>query len=137
MFSNARSLLQKTPKEWKVFKDSFFNNNYFCHIELVILALLGDEDKRKRQKALKFIQKFRNQKKPDDPIRKFEKYTENQVNLSAHDYSNFIKYDQVDITEPPATFKLGLDVLQDIVDGKNCLFALSDREKMNKLKLYS
>ena len=101
-----------------VFKDSFFYNNYFCHIELVILALLGDEDKRKRQKALKFIQKFRDQKKPDDPIRKFQKYTENQLNLLAHDYSNFIKYTKVDITEPPATFKLGLDVLNNIVDGK-------------------
>ena len=124
MFSNARSLLQKTPKEWKVFKDSFFNNNYFCHIELVILALLGDENKRKRQKAFKFIKQFRDNKTPDDPIRHFRKYTKNEVNLKATDYSNFIKYDKIDITEPPATFKLSLDLLQDIVNGKKISYSI-------------
>ena len=123
MFKTGRELLKRSPIEWNVFKESFFNNNYFCHVELVILALLADENQRKRQKAFNLIKKYRDNKKPDDPIRRFRKYTEVEVNLQAHDYSNSIKYDKVDITEPPATFKLSLDVLQNIVDGKNNLFS--------------
>ena len=90
----------------------------FHPIELVILALLNDEKKKNRQKGFDFIKTYRDNKKPDDSIRKIKKYTADQINLLATDYSNFIKYDNVEITEPPATFHISLEELQDIVDGK-------------------
>ena len=89
----------------------------FHPIELVILALLNDEKKKNRQKGFDFIKTYRDNKKPDDSIRKIKKYTADQINLLATDYSNFIKYDNVEITEPPATFHISLEELQDIVDG--------------------
>ena len=85
---------------------------------MVILALLDDEKQKNRQKGYNFINQYRDNKQPDDDIRIFEKYTQDQVNLNANDYTNFIKYDKVDITEPPATFDITLEELQDIVDGK-------------------
>ena len=90
---------------------------FFHPIELVILALLNDEKKKNRQKGFDFIKTYRDNKKPDDSIRKIKKYTADQINLLATDYSNFIKYDNVEITEPPATFHISLEELQDIVDG--------------------
>ena len=90
----------------------------FHPIEMVILALLNDDNKKNRQKAFNFIKQYRDNKKPDDTIRKIQKYTENQVNLLCTNYTNFIKYDNVEITEPPATFHLSLEELQNIVDGE-------------------
>ena len=88
----------------------------------MILALLNDDNKKNRQKGLDFIKQYRNNKNPhDDTIRKFEKYTDKQINIQANDYTNFIKYDNVEITEPPATFHISLEELQDIVDGKQLL----------------
>ena len=85
---------------------------------MVILALLNDENKRNRQKGFNFIKQYRDNKKPDDQIRKIQKYTADQVNLLANNYTNFIQYENVEITEPPATFKISLEELQDIVNGK-------------------
>ena len=79
---------------------------------------MSDEDKKKRQKGVNFIKKFRENKKEDDPIRQFRKYTQDEVNLLCTDYSNFILYDNVEITEPPALFDITLEEFQDIVDGK-------------------
>ena len=88
---------------------------------MTILALLADDNKRNRQKGFNFIKQHRDNKKPDDTIRKIQKYTANQTNLLANNYTNFIKYDNVEITEPPATFHISLEELQDIVDGKGIL----------------
>ena len=86
---------------------------------MVILALLDDEKKRNRQKGFNFIKQYRDNKDPDDDtIRKIQKYTEDQINLLSTNYTNFIKYDNVEVTEPPATFHISLQELQDIVDGK-------------------
>ena len=86
---------------------------------MTILALLADDNKRNRQKGFNFIKQYRDNKKPDDDtIRKIQKYTADQINLLANNYTNFIKYDNVEITEPPATFHLSLEELQDIVNGK-------------------
>ena len=85
---------------------------------MVILALLNDDNKKNRQKGFNFIKQYRDNKQPDDTIRKIKKYTQDQVNLLCTNYTNFIKYDNVEITEPPATFHLSLEELQDIVDGK-------------------
>ena len=101
---------------------------------MVILALLDDENQRNRQKGYNFIKQYRDNKKQDDPIRVFKKYTEDEVNLLAHNYSNFIKYDKVEITEPPATFHLSLEELQDVVDGKyNNMFNFL-KLKLDKVK---
>ena len=94
---------------------------FFHPIELVILALLNDEKKKNRQQGFDFIKQYRDNKKPDDQIRKIQKYTADQINLLANHYSNFIKYDKVEITEPPATFHISLEELQDIVEGKQLL----------------
>ena len=90
---------------------------------MTILALLADDNKRNRQKGFNFIKQYRDNKNPDDDtIRKIQKYTHDQLNLSATNYSNFIKYDNVDITEPPATFNITLEELEDIVDGKDIFY---------------
>ena len=91
---------------------------FFHPIEMVILALLNDDNKKNRQKGFNFIKQYRDNKQPDDTIRKIQKYNENQINLLCTNYTNFIKYDNVEITEPPATFHISLEELQDIVDGK-------------------
>lgn len=88
---------------------------------MTILALLADDNKRNRQKGFNFIKQYRDNKKPDDTLRKIQKYTHDQINLLATNYSNFIKYDNVDITEPPATFDITLEELQNIVDGKDTI----------------
>ena len=86
---------------------------------MVILALLSDQDKKNRKKGFNFIKQYRDNKQADDDtIRKIQKYKEDQINLLATNYSNFIKYDNVEVTEPPATFHISLQELQDIVDGK-------------------
>ena len=85
---------------------------------MVILALLSDEEKKNRQKGFNFIKQYRDNKQADDTIRKIQKYTQDQFNLLATNYTNFIKYDNVEVTEPPATFHISLQELQDIVDGK-------------------
>ena len=86
---------------------------------MVILALLNDDNKKNRQKGYNFIEQYRQTKNPDDTsIRKIQKYTQDQTNLLATNYTNFIKYDNIEITEPPATFHITLEELQDIVDGK-------------------
>ena len=85
----------------------------------MILALLDDEKQKNRQKGFNFIKQYRDNKQLDDEIRLFEKYQQHQVNFNANDYTSFIKYDNVEITEPPATFHISLEELQDIVDGKN------------------
>ena len=91
---------------------------------MTILALLADENKRNRQKGFNFIKKYRDNKQADDDtIRKVQKYTADQINLLANNYTNFIKYDNVEITEPPATFHITLEELQDIVDGNNIIFS--------------
>ena len=92
---------------------------------MTILALLADNNKKNRQKGFNFIKTYRDNKKPDDQIRIFKKYTEDEVNLLSTDYANFIQYDKVEITEPPGTFHISLEELQDIVDGKyNKIFNL-------------
>ena len=85
---------------------------------MVILALLNDDNKKNRLKGFNFIKQYRDNKQPDDTIRKIQKYTQDQVNLLCTNYTNFIKYDNVEITEPPCTFHITLEELQDIVDGK-------------------
>ena len=86
---------------------------------MTILALLADDNKTNRQKGFSFIQKYRDNKNPDDDtIRSFRKYKEDEVNLLCNDYTNFIQYDKVEITEAPATFHISLEELEDIVDGK-------------------
>ena len=85
---------------------------------MVILALLSDEEKKNRQKGFNFIKQYRDNKQADDTIRKIQKYTQDQINLLSTNYTNFIKYDNVEVTEPPATFHISLQELQDIVDGK-------------------
>ena len=90
---------------------------FFYSTEMITLALLNDDNKRNRQKGFNFIKEYRDNKKPDDPIRKLQKYTADQTNLLATNYTNFIKYDNVEITEPPCTFHITLEELQDIVDG--------------------
>ena len=88
---------------------------------MVILALLNDDNKKNRQKGFNLIKQYRDNKQPDDTIRKIKKYTQDQVNLLCTNYTNFIKYDNVEITEPPATFHISLEELQDIVDGKKII----------------
>ena len=89
---------------------------------MIILALLADDNKRNRQKGFNFIKTYRDKKNPNDKtIRILKKYTKDQINLLCTNYTNFIKYDNVEITEPPATFHISLEQLQEIVDGKQFL----------------
>ena len=48
----------------------------------------------------------------------FRKYKEDQLNLLAADYSDFILYNNIEVTEPPCTFGLTIEQLDDIANGK-------------------
>ena len=48
----------------------------------------------------------------------FRKYKEDQLNLLATDYSDFILYNNIEVTEPPCTFGLTIEQLDDIANGK-------------------
>ena len=92
---------------------------YFSFTELVILSLLTDEDKEKRQKGVALIKEAREIKLTKDPaeIRYFLKPEETQVNLESDDYSTFLLYDKVEKTEPPPTFSLSEEELEAIGEG--------------------
>ena len=86
---------------------------------MVTLSLLTDEDKEKRQKGVALIKEAREIKKSKDPaeIRYFLKPEKHQVDIEAEDYSNFLLYDEVEKTEPPATFSLSEEELEAIGEG--------------------
>ena len=86
---------------------------------MVTLSLLTDEDKEKRQKGVALIKEAREIKKSKDPaeIRYFLKPEKHQVDIEAEDYSSFLLYDEVEKTEPPATFSLSEEELEAIGEG--------------------
>ena len=79
-----------------------------------------------------FFLPYRNNKRPDDPIRLFEKYREDQLNFLATDYSEFILYNNIEVTEPPCTFGLTIEELEDIANGKHQIqfFAFASAKKI-------
>ena len=92
--------------------------------ELIILALLADDSLEKRIKGVQLIKRYRNNNpwKPGQPVRMFKKYSQEQLNLLATDYSDFPNYDDIEITEPPCTFALSIEELEDIANGKIKVF---------------
>ena len=124
LFKFGREALQEDDKKgYGVFVDSFFNNNFQTHIEFMILSLLADEDMEKRKIGVALIKEARETDKSGYPdgIRYFEKPTKEQVNLEAEEYSSFLLYDEVEKTEPPATFHLTVDQLNAIANGNTKL----------------
>ena len=111
----ARELL--SAEDMEVFKGSLLNNNFCMHPEMILVALLGDPEKSKREMAFDIIMDVR-QQPTDEDIRLFEKPTLEQVNFDATDYSDMIKWSEVKVTEPPVTFGLGEKDLLDIVNGQ-------------------
>ena len=76
-------------------KDSFLNNNYFSHPEHVLLALIADKDKSKRELGVKWIREARRTYTPGE-IRRFAKPKEEHINFEAEDYSEILKFDKIE-----------------------------------------
>ena len=109
-------------RELQTFKSSLLNNDWFAHIEPVIVALLADPDTAKRRLGFKLIMEARKVTRSPRKIRELNKPA--SLNWLAEDYSSMIdikNMDSKDITEPPVTFHLSEDELLEIVNGKRSM----------------
>ena len=99
--------VKEENKDLEIVKKSILNNNFHAHPESILLAMLADGNADIRAKAVEMIKKARlvKEKNPGD-IRPFKKPTVKQMNFEASHYTEIIKWDKVNVTECPATFKM-------------------------------
>ena len=101
------------------------NNNYFGHVEQVLMAMLFDKnDCKLRKKAVNVILKSRKRNRRRKIIRKFKTFP---IKMNASSYDNLVDWNRKrSITEPPAcTIRLSEDDLRAQVDNPNYLKAPS------------
>ena len=119
MFNLIKRGQKVIPKEdFDDFKNSVLNNNWFLHHELILLSMLADSDLSKRRFAVKFIKEARTN--PQAGIREFAKPKEEDMIFDAEEYCDIIDLKNMpkeQMSEPPATFHLSLDELDDIAKG--------------------
>ena len=111
--------VKEENKDLEIVKKSILNNNFHAHPESILLAMLADDNAEIRTKAVEMIKKARlvKEKQPGDSIRPFKKPTEKQMNFDAIHYSELVKWEKVNVTECPATFKMTEAELEAIACG--------------------
>ena len=91
---------------------------------MIILSLLTDEDKAKREHGVALIQKARSQV-PTDGVRFFNKkfkIKKAMLVFEAQSYDEMIDLDNLEeYTEPPCTFHIDMDELKKIASGEKKL----------------
>ena len=86
-------------------------NGYWAHPEQLLLAMVSDDSRETREKAVTLIRAARLQVTED--VRSFELP---DINFAAAGYMDLIDWSSVDVTEPPLLRDLSDDDLQEIVD---------------------
>ena len=110
----------KAESEYTTVQKAILDNNWFAHIEMVILALLADEDPAKRKIGANLVKRARVgiDEGATRPLRDFKKPKKDHMNFAAKDYSELLHLGKIDITESPATYHFSSQDLDDIVTGK-------------------
>lgn len=90
------------------------NNAFFAHPENVLLAMLFDERKSVREKAIKKIQYYREQLYDSTNLRPYKKHP---INFNCTDYVDLVDLDNDDIlSEPPFTTTIPLEHLLEYIN---------------------
>ena len=89
-------------------------NAYFAHPENLLLAMLDDEDENIRKKAVDIIKDIRTEHQPSHrPVRPF---SVPEIDYNADNYYSMIDWESLHLTEPPLTYHLSNDELDQIKD---------------------
>ena len=88
-------------------------NAYYAHPEPLLLAMLDDDDRLIRKKAVTIIENIRKQQPSPRPIRP---YKVPKLIYDADSYDKMIDWDLTPLTEPPLTFHITDDNLHHIID---------------------
>lgn len=94
----------------------FADNAYFAHPENLLLAMLSDPRPYIRELAARRIKKCRMQN--NKTVRVFRVPV---LNLDADDYIGLIDWQKTMVTEPPLSFNISNEALDNIVTGKEVL----------------
>jgi hypothetical protein len=108
-----RAKLHVPANKFHIIADVLQRNNYFCHPENLLLAMLISTDEIIRDFAIEKILKAR------DSVSKFEgqvrPYIKPQVNFEASNFTELIDWDKEEITEPPLCKGLNEDQLRNFI----------------------
>ena len=101
---SAINCVKQLPKESATIAKCYISRNaYFAHSENLLLAMLADSSRDKRQKAVHRILQTRKEASRKNVVRVFRVPS---LNYDADDWTDVIKWDEADICEPPLTYKL-------------------------------
>lgn len=111
---SAMSCLKKLPEESATIAKCYVSRNaYFAHSENILLAMLADSSRNKRQRAVSTILQIRKKAARKNVIGIFRVPT---LNYDADDWDDLIKWDEVETYEPPVTHKLSDQDIRNIED---------------------
>jgi hypothetical protein len=102
------------PDVKDIIKPYISRNAYFAHPENILLALMSDDSKAKRRKAVQIILNNRiSANNAALPIRQFKVP---DINFNAADWDELIDFNKITITEPPLTADLTNPEINNIID---------------------
>lgn len=90
-----------TPEVLKCVKTCVANNSFFAHPKMMLLCMIADADKKVRQIAYSKIIECRKRASANSFLRTFVKPSISQLNYDCAMYQDLLKWNNVDITEPP------------------------------------
>lgn len=107
-------LLQLLPSDIiNIVKPYVSRSAYFAHPENLLIAMLDDSDETVREKAVNIIKDIRATKQ--DPSRPVRPFRVPKINYDADYYYTMIDWETETLTEPPLTYKLTDDELNQII----------------------
>lgn len=92
------------PELFTHVKNSVMNNAFSVHPENLLLAMIADQNRDVRRKGYAKILACR--EAASDGLRKFMKPCKAQFNFACHEYHELLKWNKVEVTEPPFTKNL-------------------------------
>ena len=113
VLSAIRAMRSLPPDVQKWTKPYLSRNSYFAHVENVLLAMLADSSRCKREKAINEIIKARKGTQKLNTVRQFKVPF---LNYDATDYDEVIMWDANEVTEPPLTMKLTDSEILNIIE---------------------
>lgn len=109
VFSTIKCVKQVSEESATIVKRYISRNAYFAHSENLLLAMLADSSRDKRQKAVHKILQSRKEASRNKVVRVFKVPS---LNYDADDWTDVINWDEADICEPPLTHKLSNDEIR-------------------------
>ena len=113
-FFYSMELLKAVPRELQeLAKPAYQRNSFWAHRENVILAMVSDQRKEVREKAVLYIQKARREFDPEGEVRKFEVQ---ELNWAASFYFDMVNLNESPTTEPPLLMHLSDETIESAID---------------------